>query len=398
MTSCTGNSDSAAGPIVFQTGFRIFFLGASVHAALATIVWMALYTFGVPTKSQLPAQAWHAHEMIYGFATAVIAGFLLTAVTNWTKRPTLSGKPLAGLFCCWALARMLHLCPGPVALASAAGLDTIFLVGIFAGITRPIVASRQLRQAPIVISLALLIAGHTFFYLGAYGIMQDGLRLGTYLGLYMVLNLILTVGRRVVPFFTSRGTSPPSTLRNHPIIDTLCTGIYVLFVFGDLFAPTHPLVPISAAALAIVHAIRLQGWWTPAILQKPLLWVLHLGWSFIILGFCLKVLSHTHGLLPYYGLHAFSYGGVGIFCLGMIARVSLGHSGRNVDVLPKGAILMFPILIAGAIIRIVAPIVDVAHYRLWMGLSQVAWIAAFSLLTCLYWMIWISPRADGQPG
>jgi len=385
-------------PVVLQTGFRIFFLGAAFYAVLSVAAWMCFYAFGWNIQTAMPMAIWHGHEMIYGYSMAVVAGFLLTAVMNWTGLKTLEGGPLLLLFLFWAVARVLSFFPGQTPGILMAVCDNIFLLYLLIAIARPIFKVKQWRQWVILSMLALILTSNIFFYLGLFNIFMPGIRVGLYFATYMIVGLIFAIAGRVIPFFVEKGVGYSVTLRRPKNLDTAGLICLILFALLDTFSPESWVILFLSVSLIVIHIVRLAGWYTPGIWKKPLLWILFAGYSFLIMGFVLKFFSYVAKISPFYALHAFTYGGIGLFSLGMMARVSLGHTGRNIHEAPPVVSFIFGILIAGACTRIFFPIFDVAHYRLWIGIAQSLWMAAFAVFLYVYFFILISKRPDGKVG
>jgi len=220
---------------LFNLGFRPFFLGASVFSVVSVFLWMGVFVFQLPLQFKgINMYQWHAHEMVYGYSVAVISGFLLTAVKNWTGEQTLYGPGLCGLFLIWVVARILFLF-GTSFIFIAAFFDMLFMLCLISAIAYPIVKTRQWRQTGILAKLILLTIGNGLFYLGAAGMIEQGIYWGIYGGLLLIIGLILTLGRRVIPFFIEGGVSYPVHLVNYKWIDrsslVLLLAFFIFFVF-----------------------------------------------------------------------------------------------------------------------------------------------------------------------
>ena len=382
---------------ILSLGFRPFFIGAGLFGLLGIGLWMAIFTFNLPLPIEhISIVEWHAHEMIYGYSLAVIAGFLLTAVRNWTGIQTLHGTGLLILFGLWVAARIAFSVTGHIAIAGL--LDTAFMLVLLVSVSIPCIQSRQWQQIAILSKILLLTAGNVLFYLGATGELAQGIHWGLYGGLYLIIGLILTMARRVVPFFIERGVGYPVQLFNAKWLDITSVVLYLGFFVSEVFLDTAHVSAWCAAGLFIVHTVRLIGWHTPGIWKAPLLWSLYISLIFIDLGFILFVFS-VYGNVPgSVALHAFAIGGIGLMTLSMMFRVTLGHTGRNVQSPPRAAVIALFLLVAAALARVLLPMVDVAHYTQWIGLSQILWIAAFTLFVVTCTPMLTTPRVDGQPG
>ncbi len=383
---------------LFNLGFRPFFIGAALYAVLAMLAWMAIYVFGAGLPlAALPATGWHAHEMIYGYGMAVIAGFLLTAVRNWTGIPTLNGRPLALLCGLWALARLLPFVNADGGLQALAMVDLSFVLFLLAAVVVPIVRARQWRQLGIASKLVLLGLGNACFYAGLLGWLDAGVRIGIYGGFYLIVALILTMSRRLIPFFTERGVGYPVQLKNRRWLDIASLLLFALFMILEVFTVLKQAAATAALALFVLHAIRLRGWFTRGILRFPLLWGLHAGYAFIVAGFPLYAAAVYYGVSPFLSVHAFAIGGIGGVTLAMMARVALGHTGRNVHQPPRMVKYALLVLIAAAVMRVFFPLLDLRHYSLWIAISQLLWILAFGMFLLTYSSFLTQPRIDGQP-
>jgi len=393
------SNNKPSGPALFNLGFRPFFLGAGIISVLSISLWSAVYLFQFSLDTQLLSTSqWHAHEMIYGYSLAVIAGFLLTAVKNWTGVQTLSGKPLLLLFTLWAMARLLWLF-GTSYLVVAGILEALFSLLLLFSISLPIFKAKQsLKQIAILSKLILIITFNSLFYLGALGILDNGIFWGIYGGIYVIIALVLTMGRRVVPFFIEKGVGYPVTLFNSKWLDFSNLFLLLAFLVSELLLKDLQLSAYLALGLFIINSIRLVGWHTPGIWKKSLLWSLYLSFWFITLGFLLLAGVYFVGISKYTAIHALTVGGIGIITMSMMSRVALGHTGRDISNPPKTISYALGILFSGAIVRVIVPLFETQYYTLWIGLSQALWIVAFLIFTITYLPLLIKPRIDGQPG
>ncbi|MDH3645718.1 MAG: NnrS family protein [Gammaproteobacteria bacterium] len=388
----------ATGFAVWNLGFRPFFLGAGVFSIISIGLW--LFVYSSRTQVYPPGIAvtlWHAHEMLFGYAFAVIAGFLLTAVKNWTGLQTPHRAPLAGLFGLWVVARVLnHL--GSMPLAIGATVDVLFNCLIVAAVSAPILKTRQWKQTAIIGKLVLLAILNVFFYLDAFGFFEHGAFYAVYGAFYTILALILMMMRRLIPFFVERGVDYKVTLRNSKFLDIASLILFVELMISELFAVWVGPTRWVAGALFLIHLARLVIWYTPGIWRRPLLWSLYLAYAMLIIGFLLFALNTLLGIPKLLALHAFAIGGIGVITLSMMARVSLGHSGRNIHEPPFVVSIAFVLLTAAVITRVVGPIVDGAHYSRWVEVSGGMWILAFAAFTAAYAPILLKPRVDGAYG
>jgi uncharacterized protein involved in response to NO len=378
-------------------GFRPFFIGASSFAFLSILIWMGLYVFGWNIYiSHFSSITWHAHEMIFGYSIAVVAGFLLTAIKNWTGIQTVHGYPLLLLFLLWLLARILPFLGGGYLMPV---IDNLFIVSLCISVFIPLLKAKHWKSVALASLLFLLLISNIVFYLGAFGFLSNGMNYGLYGGLYLILALIFIMGRRVIPFFIEKGVDYSVELKNWKWVDKSHLIVFLAFGIADMIALYPYLTAGLAGLLFLIHGVRLVGWHTQGIWKKPLLWILYLAYAFIVFGFGLKVLTIiVGGISTYLVVHAFTFGGIGMMTIGMMARVSLGHTGRNVFDPPRSLFWIFVLIFCGSLVRVVFPLIDTSLYIYWIGLSQVFWLFAFGWFLYVYFPMLIYPRIDGHYG
>jgi uncharacterized protein involved in response to NO len=332
--------------------------------------------------------------MLFGFAVAVIAGFLLTAAQNWTGIRTPSGRPLAALFLLWLAGRLSFLVPG-IPTELVAGIDLLFLPVLALTLALPILKARQLHNYPFPFMLLALAAANALVHAEALGI-SDTATLGLHLAVYVVVAMITVMGGRVIPSFTDNKLH--TRARRWKTVERLVPVVTVVALIAALVAADSPITALLAAVAAALHAIRLAGWYTPKFWSVPLLWILHLGYAWIAFGFALLALSAA-GLSPaaVSALHAFTAGGIGVLTLGMMARVSLGHTGRLLEPAPVMTRAFVAINLA-ALIRVTLPLFFPGVYMQIMTAAGLAWVAAFGLFVVVYAPMLLRPRVDGKPG
>lgn len=383
-------------PPLLRLGFRPFFLLGSLLAALAIPLWIVAWLGGWHSlQPQGGWLAWHRHEMAFGFAGAIIAGFLLTAVQNWTGRPGLSGRPLGALVVLWLLARAAWWQPWtPLLLLS----NLAFFAAVAAVMARQLWAVRQTRNYPIVGVLLLLGLVDGLSLVGVQ-MQDDGLqRQGVLAAVWLVAAMMGLIGGRVIPFFTQRGLGRVQQVPAWEWLDqSLLLGsvlIALLHAAGLALSP-GPLLAALFALLALGHGIRLGRWFDKDLLRVPLLWSLHLAYAWLVLACAGMALWHL-GLLdtPSPALHGLTIGAMGGLILGMLARVSLGHTGRPLE-LPQGFALAFVLLNLAAMLRVFGVGI---HYSLALWLAAVLWMGAFALYLYRYGPMLCRTRADGHPG
>jgi uncharacterized protein involved in response to NO len=375
-------------------GFRPFFLGASLFSILTMAMWLWVYGFGLQLDlAGISIFQWHAHEMLYGYAMAVMAGFLLTAAWTWTGEKTADGAGLALIFSLWLLARVL-MANGTGLLILAAAADLAFMAGLGIAVGRPIVKTRQKRQALVLLIIALLATGNLTFYLGAAGVLDQGVRPGLYSGFYLVLGMVLLMGRRVIPFFTERGLADPLELKNFRLNDIATLILFPAFLISEVFFQQHSAGALLAAGLFLSNSVRVVAWHTMAVWKKPLLWGLFASFIMINLGFLLRALMAVTAISEFLPIHAFAVGGIGIVTMSMMARVTLGHTGRNVHQAPPAMVFLLGLMLLAATIRVLFPIMDPGRYPLWIIVSGFIWIISFSLFSIIFIPMLYGPRVN----
>ena len=385
-------------PLAFlELGFRPLFFFATLYAALAAALWLGVYFHGLPlVQAGMPPYFWHAHEMVFGFGFTVVAGFLLTAIRNWTNVQTLNGWPLGALALVWIAARLAFLLHAPWWLAL--GLEMAFALGVLAGVIHPLWKARHWHNMSIFATKVFLLGlGNLLFYLGWAGVLNDGMRLGLYTGLYILLALLFTMGRRVIPFFIERGIGYPIQLRNSKVVDIASLVALLGLWFAELLAPHSHWTALFALAVAVPQLLRLYWWYAKGMWQKSLIWILWAGIAFISLGLLIKAVADWQQdiTLGYAAWHSITYGGIGLITLGMIGRASLGHSGRNVMQPPSWLGPVFAALAVGALVRVLGPLLLPADIIKWsVALAQVIWILVFATFCVRYIPMWRSPPLD----
>tara|TARA_R110000822_G_scaffold159476_13_gene299308 strand:+ start:14191 stop:15387 length:1197 start_codon:yes stop_codon:yes gene_type:complete len=398
MLNITDMKQEQKKPPIFRLAFRPFFLFGSLFSVLALLLWAVF--LNDPTLTWQPYGGWlwwHGHEMLFGFSIAIIVGFILTAVQNWSGLPGLSGWPLAGLFSFWLVGRLLMLfpiVPGEI----IAIIDTLFLPLSAVILARPIVAAKLWRNL-IFIPLFLLLAwtnGHSHHRL----IGGDMLSLpDTQTTILIVTLIIVIMGGRVIPFFTANATQ---TQKPHPVLilellSIVPLGLAALFtlVTGSLNA--EPILGILFLLSAFTNAIRMGRWQGIITLGNPLLWSLHLAYLLIIISLGLLGAYHFGLTIPLSAaLHGLTIGGIGLMVLAMISRVSLGHTGRMLQV-GIWITLGYGALAISSIVRVVAPLISNQPSSLYM-ISIACWVFAYLVYIVIYWPVLTQPRVDGRPG
>ncbi|MGR8941051.1 MAG: NnrS family protein [Gammaproteobacteria bacterium] len=380
----------------FALGFRAFFALAGLSALLLIVLWNAIYNGTLSAANYFGNVNWHAHEMLLGYTTAVIAGFLLTAVRNWTGRPTVTGDQLATLCLIWLYGRIVPFYAELLPDVVIAAVDFAFLPALAYQVGKPILATRQYHNLKFVGILLILAVANGLIHAGILAELSNLSWTGLQLAVATIVLLILVIAGRVFPFFTERGL-PGVRAQSSPLGEYGSIGSAVL-VFGLLLAGISETLLAVASGLAVFfNSMRVWGWYVQRVWYVPLLWVLYAGYGWILLGFGLTALSAYHLVMPSLPLHAFTVGGIGVLTLGMMARVSLGHTGRALRVSNAMAI-GFVLLNIAALIRVLLPIALPDGYGNLLYWSMLFWLAAFALFVSVYLPILTAPRVDGQEG
>lgn len=378
---------------LWQKGFRPFFALAALYAALVIPWWLHVFLGGGAVPGPLQGVLWHGHSLVHGFTVAVIAGFLLTAVSNWTGRETATGVRLAGLAGLWGAGRLaLHLLPHP----AGAAIDLAFLPALTATLSIPLWRARSTRNAGIPVILLALWLTQGAVHLDAAGVTPSAGAPALRVAIHLIAVLMLLIGGRIIPLFTANRTGV-SGIRSRPALDRLALGAGALLAALLAFPANASILALVAGVAAVATFARSTTWGLRAALAEPMLWILHLGHAFIGLGFALQALGPWLSIPPSAAIHALTVGGIGTLTLGMMVRVSLGHTGRPIEARPL-VVLSFAFMIAAAALRSLGPTLAPDHYLTWIGASGLAWTAAWAIFLPLHLPILASPRPDGRPG
>ncbi len=383
---------------LFNLGFRPFFLGGALFAILSILLWMhRFFSAQALTLATVTPSQWHAHEMLYGYGLAIIAGFLLTAVRNWTGVPTAHGKALAALFALWMWARLLMALPIQY-WQFAAGLDVLFNLGLLVAVAIPIVQAKQWRQIAVVSKVMLLGVGNALFYLGAFGAFNGGVMVSQTLALLLILSLILVIGRRVIPFFIERGLGLTGNLVQYKWLDVSIMVLFLVWLLDEMAFRSGAVSAWACGGLFLLNGFRLRNWYHRGIWKVPLLWSLYLAsWS-INFGFLFYALKEVLAVSITLPIHMFTIGGIGLITLAMMARVSLGHTGRNIHQPPRTISAVFVLLLLSMVFRAVLPMLSASFYRYGLIIGAVCWVLGFAIFLMNYAAVLVKPRIDGQPG
>lgn len=377
---------------LWQLGFRPFYLLASAFTALSIGLWAMQFAGWLP-GAYLQGSMWHAHEMLFGFALAVIVGFLFTAGRNWSGRPTPTGLPLAALVALWVAGRILVLTPFPWAAAVA---NAAFPLACAVALARPLVGARNRRNYFFVGLLLLLSGTAAAFHLSALGVIEVPAWLGIQVALDVLLFIMAVMAGRVVPMFTNNGISGAGATR-HALVEKIALGS----VLGLLLADATGMPPAIATAVALPAAFaHLARWllWRPwKAPANTLVLVLHVAYAWIPVHLSLRALA-LHALVPAsLATHALTVGAAGGLIIGMMVRTARGHTARvlRADQVDTAC---FVLVLLAALVRVLLPLVSPAHTVAAALFSGAFWSLGFGLYAVRYWPVLTRPRLDGKPG
>jgi uncharacterized protein involved in response to NO len=383
-----------AGVSLLALGFRPFFLAAGLAAVLAIGVWLGVLRGYFALAPGLDPVAWHAHEMLFGYVGAVVAGFLLTAVRNWTGIETASGIRLAALALLWLAARLAPWLGVPLAVFAV--LDIAFFPMLALSLRRALWSGANRTNRVFLLILAGMGLAALLVHLGLNGIGPALAARGNRLMLDLIVLTLLLVAGRVMPFFTERGLEGAKPV-SRPPVEGLTFVLAVALLAADQLSPGGPLAGVLAFVLALTQLMRLAGWHDRRAWAKPILGVLYSGYAWLAFGLILDGMSPFAPVPGTTALHAITVGGFGVFTLGMMARVTLGHTGREMHASPL-TVLAFALVNLAAILRAVAPILVPAEYLDLVYAAGICWMLAFALFLWVYGPMLVRPRADGRPG
>lgn len=374
---------ATTGPILFSYGFRPFFLGAALMAIAAMVLWILALTADLPIGGSYGAAHWHAHEMLFGFAPAVVAGFLLTSVPNWTGRLPVSGRPLMALFGLWVVGRIALLQPDLIGIGPATALDGLFLPALFLIFAREIVAGRKWKDLKVLVVLALLSAANIGFHvatlIGEHGGLAERLAVSAYTVLIMIM------GGRIIPSF-SRNWLNQRGEKRFPIpfntFDTVAIAGGAVALGGWTILPDSRLTGLIALLAFGLHIVRLKRWRGHAVFAEKLLFILHTAYAFIPLGFLAIALGTQDYLGANSVLHVLTVGAMATMMLAVMARATRGHTGRVLAASPMTTQSYVAILLA-ALLRPAADLLP-NHMTTLFTAAGLFWIAAFALFVVEY--------------
>jgi uncharacterized protein involved in response to NO len=387
---------------LFESGFRPLFLLSGVYALVMVPLWLYRFAHASVPFGDLPGVYWHAHEMLFGFIVAAIAGFLLTAVPSWTGSRGFGGRPVMIITALWLAGRVAMATVGAVPFWITAMAELALLPALLVFIAPPVLRARNRNVALLgvvtllwLIDAAFLVAVQRGDVLLAAGAARFAMNL--------VLVLVVVIGGRIVPAFTGNalrrlGGNAVAAIVTRDWVERAAIGGTVLIALTDIFWPDTFATGFLAAFVAAAHAVRLSGWRTFRVRGEPILWILHIAYAWVPGALALKA-CYLLGSADWAAkwLHALTFGAFGTMILAVMTRASLGHTGRPLVVSPAITVA-YVLLTLGGVLRVFGGALFPAHYLLTLSASGLAWTLAFLTFVWVYGPILMSPRADGRQG
>lgn len=392
--------DARTETVLLALAFRPFFLLAGAAGAILIPLWLAVLQGWIDLGSRWAPVDWHGHEMIFGFTGAVMTGFVLTAARNWSGQPTAHGPRLGMLAALWLAARALMASGDSLPWAVGAIVGTGFFWAVAATLAPPLLRARNQRNYALIVLFFTLGIADALFHWGAAAENFPLQQAGKFLAFDLVVVLLVFMGGRVIPFFTQSVIAGPR-ITPQPVTDWLATGLTLGFaavhVASFAVPALDPLAGGLALAAAAVNLKRWLAWRSLATRAMAILWVLHVGYFWLVIGLTLWGLALAFALpTTDAGIHALAAGAMGTLILGMMSRVALGHTGRPI-IAPKPIIAAYGLVIFGALLRSAmaafGPYADLAR-----TLAGLSWAGGFAIFLVVYWAILTRPRLDGRPG
>ncbi|GAA4000501.1 NnrS family protein [Comamonas faecalis] len=378
---------------MLRLGFRPFYLLSALLACVSVPLWIGVFIGHVPWDLELPALYWHAHEMLFGFAAGVIAGFLLTAVRAWTGRDTARGPLLGTLALLWLAARVaFFVAPYPV----FAALDVVLLPAVAVILLRVLIQAGNKRNLPLIGILLLMSAANLVFHLSAMGAITVPVMASLYAELALILMVISVMTGRVVPMFT-KNVTPGLVITIPRKFDlTLLAVTAVALALWVVSAPAM-LTLVACLLAAALHAVRLYQWHPQVTLTRPILWVLHLSYLWMPLGFVLLAMAQLGWVSDSIAVHAFAVGVIGGLIIGMITRTARGHTGRPLKA-SKGEAIAYALVLIAAVLRTIVPAIEPQYYLRCLEVAAALWAVGFAIYLVIYTPWLTRTRLDGKDG
>ncbi|MCP5282535.1 MAG: NnrS family protein [Rhodoferax sp.] len=386
-------ADNGTGWPLLRLGFRPFYLGAAVFACLAVPMWVLLFLGHTDPVPVLPPLLWHAHEMLFGFAAAVIVGFLMTAGKAWTGLPTPRGGAMAALALLWLAARIsAWVAPYPV----YAALDLLLLPVVATVLVRLLLRADNRRNLPLAGLLGALALANLVFHLSvlAYLPLPPVQALVAALALIVLIETVMA--GRVIPAFTM-GATPGLRIRLDPTREKATALASVAALAWWVFAPAHAAGAALLALAAVLQVSRLIAWKPWCTRSRPILWILHLSYAWIPVGFALLAMNQLGWIGASAGIHALAVGATGGLIIGMVTRTARGHTGRPLLASPL-EVAAYALVMFAALLRVLVPLVAPQFLVVSVVVAAGAWALAFAMYLALYTPWLLRARLDGKDG
>lgn len=373
-------------------GFRPFFFLGALYSVISLAAWGGFYAgYVMPPSFMLDPVSWHAHEMLYGFTMAIVAGFLLTAVANWTGGAPARQIHLAGLCLLWILGRVVLNFDMGLPIWSIIVLEASFLPALAASLAIPLIRSWNKRNFIFLTLLSVLFACDLWFMLSAN-------KTPLYVALMMILMMVSLIGGRIIPAFTVaalRREDKQVFQTDQRKMDVVALVSLVAVTLCLIFAKDTLFLALCAGASAIIHALRMRHYHSLKTFDDPMLWILHVGYLWLVIGMGLLALTGLNILTIPMVVHALTAGCIGSMTLGMMCRVTLGHTGRDLAASRLTTVAFFSMQ-GAALSRVFGPMINPEHYTNWIVLSAVLWSICFLIYLVVYAPMLTKPRPDGR--
>jgi uncharacterized protein involved in response to NO len=374
---------------LWSIGFRPFYLLASVFAIVAISCWVVQFAGWTSSHPVVAGPLWHAHEMIFGYAFAVVAGFLFTAVRSWTNKPTPSGRTLAFIAGLWLAGRVLMLTPWPL----YAGItDTAFAISVAAGIAVPLLRSRNQRNYFFIVLIVALGAVNAAYYLAMAQWIHATVEHGLRAGIDIILFLMAVMSGRVIPMFTANAVPGAKALRL-PWLEYAALGSVLALLVADVVTVPATATMLIAGIAAAAHGMRLVLWKPWLTIKRPILWILHVSYAWLVAYLILRALAAADLMPIGLAIHALTVGAIGGLTVGMMTRSARGHTGRALEA-GKLEVSCYVLIQFAALARVFLPLAMPQWYVEAVVVSGALWAAAFALLAVKFVPMLLRPRID----
>jgi uncharacterized protein involved in response to NO len=386
--------------VVLGSPFRLFFLLTGAYGVITVLAWMSFLFGGISLPIGWSPIHWHSHEMLFGLIPAAIAGFLLTAISNWTGAAPLQGKGLFLLIAIWFVGRIAMWTANWWPAGIVAALDLLFLPVMAIYITRTLLQHGNKRNLPIAGLLLLLSTANVMMHIGFITGATLWLKHAESMALGLITLMMVVIGGRIIPLFTTnwlrKQNDPTDTVKSFALLDRATLIATILVIPTDFITDTPWLAGVMAFIAGTLNALRLLGWSGWRTTREPLLWILHVGYGWIVIALLLKSAAAFNLASPAVWQHALGVGAMGTLILGVMTRVALGHTGRPLT-LPQFGVVIYAAITVAALARVLVAL-QLLDYRAGLLLAAIGWSLAFGGFILIYWSILTRPRADGRPG